>query len=122
MTEFVLRSYELPQSTADCDKGPKIEFTPGKLNVHYDYYSDVDEGWVNVRFNKAISQKFIPDNAVTEFMINAYSKICIVSNSKWLMEIKSNAKHQVNDSINHFIIYFDHNGCLEVLAESFSIE
>lgn len=122
MNEFILSSFELPHSTAECDIGPEIELNPDSLKIRYDYDSVIGEAWVTLIFVGAIAQRFIPDIATTELMTSAYSKVCVIENSSWVAKLKARADSEIFSSLKHYMVYFDHNGCLEVLARDFSVE
>lgn len=122
MNECIASSVELPHSTAECDTGPEILFKPGSLTVRYDYDSDIGESWGKMVFLGAIAQRFIPDIVTTELMTNCYSKICVIENSSWIAELEDRTDSEIFSSLKHFMVYFDHNGCLEVLAREFSLE
>lgn len=122
MNECILSSFELPHSTAECDIGPEIKFNPGSLKIRYDYDSEIGEAWATLIFVGAIAQRFIPDIVTTELMTNAYSKVCVIENSSWIGELESRADSEVFSSLKHYMVYFDHNGCLEVLARDFTLE
>ncbi len=117
--EKIMSSIELPYSTADCEEGPEILFRPGSLKLRYD--TDSEDVWVTVIFCGAIAYRFIPDYCVTESMVAAYSKICIIENSDWIAELNQNSEFDFSPSIKHYSIFFDHNGYLEVLARSYDI-
>ncbi len=54
-------------------------------------------------------------------MVQAYSKVAAVSESPWLKELESAASSSritLRSGLRHFITYFDHVGCLEVVALS----
>jgi len=122
MNESIASSVELPHSTAECDAGPEILFNPGSLTVRYDYDSDIGETWSTLVFLGAIAQRFIPDIVTTELMTSAYSKVCVIENSSWIAELEARTDSEIFNSVKHYMVYFDHNGCLEVLARDFSVK
>lgn len=125
MAKIARTFLELPQSTAECDKGPEVRFRPGQIMVRYDYESETGVTWVTLRFTSALALKFTPDIATNELMVSAYSKICEIENSSWLRDLKNNALAQgaeMPDSLRHFLLYFDHYGCVEVIAENVALE
>lgn len=119
MNQKIVTIFELPHSTADCDYGPKIEFTSGEMKLSYDYEGEDTELWFALGFEGALATRFTPDISVTEQMVSAYSKVCECVNSEWLAQLVSEAKKHGSkfpDGFKHLFVYFDHYGCVEVIA------
>lgn len=55
---------------------------------------------------------------------DTYDTVCEVTESDWVTELRSDAVPEWRDRwiMRHFIIYVDSFGCLEVVAESASLE
>lgn len=125
MREKAVTLFELPYPTADCDEGPRMDFVPGMLKLSYDYENEEGVSWVTLEFDGAIASQFIPDISVTERMLSAYSRVCECLNSEWIADLTLEAqKHGAtfpNDR-RHLFVYFDHAGCIEVLASNVKIE
>ncbi|HEY4248179.1 MAG TPA: hypothetical protein VGM64_15115 [Lacunisphaera sp.] len=114
----------LPHSTADCNQSPEINFTLGRLDLSYDYLNTEPGKKVTLRFARAVAVKFTPDSAITADMVKAYSKVCMIEDSPWITELSDNAKQNseiIFEQTKHLIIYFDHYGCVEVLASELEI-
>lgn len=129
---------DLPQSTGQCEEGPLIDYAMGNaispvLRVRYDVegYEDSDEDepvwspvWTSVVFADALAMRFTPESGTTEIMADAYSCVCEVINSEWLATLEDrfvDAHHELPPSYRHLMIFFDHYGCLEVIAASASV-
>jgi len=123
MNEFLTHVQQLPYSTAECDIGPIIDFKPGKLSVRYDNETDSGRVWTTVFFLGAVASKITPAVAATVMHIDAYSRVCVVENSRWLHELKSRVKHieGIFENLRHFVLYFDHECAVEVLAQSLQV-
>lgn len=107
---------------------------PRELKVRYDTYIfeelNAEERtagaivWTTVIFSAVIGMRFIPDVATTLTMVKAYSVVAEVENSNWLAALRKQAAKsdmRIPDTFNHYMIYFDHVGCLEVIAMSVRI-
>ena len=124
MSEQVKILTVLPHSTGDCIHGPAIKFSLGEMELTYDYLSGSGEQWAVLRFVRALAVKFTPDLAVSAEMIKAYSKVCWMDDSVWLMQtMQSAADHAgtIPEDTKHLLLYFDHYGCVEVLAQGVEI-
>ncbi len=111
---------KLPFSTGQCDFGPEVQFRPGECVVRYDYTGeDLKISWVTVRFRAAIGTRFTPDPFVAADVLEAYSRVCIHRSSPWLTTLRAHPNHhQLRSELRHYLMYFDHKGGLEVIAES----
>lgn len=55
---------------------------------------------------------------------DTYDTVCEVKESDWVAELRNDAVPEWRDRwvMRHFIVYFDSFGCLEVIAESASLD
>jgi hypothetical protein len=110
---------DLPSSTAEADEGPVIEQCPGKLTVRYDLENESGVVWTTLAFDGAMASRFTPDPACEAWMVGAYSRVCVVDESPWLEELRrlsAKSGERIPDDRRHLLVYFDHHGCLEVVA------
>ncbi len=124
MNQKIVTLFELPHSTADCDHGPKIEFTLGVMKLSYDYEGEDAKLWLTLEFDGAVATRFTPDISVTEQMVSAYSKVCECVNSEWLSQLVLEARKHGStfpNGLKHVFVYFDHYGCVEALARDVKI-
>lgn len=115
---------KLPYSTAECDAGPIIEAHPGKVVVRYDHPESDGIIWTQIIFSSAVAYRFTPDSASTELHVKAYSRICEITDSEWLNKLRQQAQLHgltIGKTLRHFMIYFDHHGSFEVIAEIYDI-
>lgn len=113
-------------TTAETEAGPVVERRLGEVSVRYDHEDNVGAPvWVTVRFNGAIGLRYTTYAACTALMVRAYSAVGEVENSEWVRNILHTAaasEMPLLEPNRHFIIYFDHYGCVEVVAASFEVE
>ena len=57
-------------------------------------------------------------------MTSTYDSVCEIEESDWVAELRQDAVAEWRDHwvMRHFMIYLDGFGCLEVVAESASLE
>jgi hypothetical protein len=114
----------LPTSTGEADVGPILEYKPNQLWVSYDVEdSNGVKVSTTVRFREAIGIKFTPDQGCAAIMVEAYSRVCEFETSDWKRQIlETNPSLELPASTRHFVLYFDHYGCLEVLADEVGLD
>ena len=121
MEQTISESRELPISTGATEFGPVVERNSTDLFVRF---SDCDKDGL-ITFTGVLAFRFVPDISCSNFHLEAYSKICKVSNSVWLSELDNEAKqqgHKLSPNIIHYMIYFDHHGALEVAGTDCKID
>lgn len=99
-----------------------------KFEVRYTYPShNEDFNPASLIFEYALAYKWTGQPAATPDMLNAYDTVVEVQDSQWLREIKSITRSAPEHlgktspselNLRHYMVYFDDNGCLEVIAES----
>jgi hypothetical protein len=116
--EQVREVLRLPTSTAEADAGPILEYRPDELWVTYDAQGSTGGTvWTTLLFRDAIAIKFTPEQGCTPILIQAYSRVCEFESSDWKRAIQdTNPDLELPMSTRHFFLYFDDQGCLEVLA------
>ncbi len=116
---------DLPYPTSGCDEGPLVEQRPGVITVRYDAEGEDGTEWTMIVFRRAIAQRFTPEVAITPLMVEADSCMCEVDHSGWLAAMRERASQQHSEiplSQRHFMVFFDHYGCLEVVADSIEVK
>jgi len=110
---------DLPFSTAECCVGPTIHFAPGECRLKYDA-EDESGGvvWTEIEFAGALAIVYTPDALVTAEMVEAYSKVSVRMDSPWIGSYRGQGRHPLPQGLKHFVVYFDHSGCVEILAQS----
>lgn len=115
----------LPRTTGECDLGPIFEGGFGELQIRYDVEGTEGPVWTTIRFERAVAVRTTPDPAVSKFMVEAFSRICEVEESSWLQVLQQSSTiggGNFWENLHHFVVYFDHEGCIEVAAQSVSVE
>jgi hypothetical protein len=115
-----IAALRLPYSTGECDVGPVIEHRPGQLIVRYDAESDGGPVWTSIEFMMVVALRFTLDPSCVAWMVSAYSQVREVVDSPWkreLRELAATNRVLLSASARHFVVYFDHIGCWEVLAD-----
>jgi hypothetical protein len=121
----LLQVLQLPFSTAECEVGPIVEHQPGRLTLRYDAEGEEGIVWTVLGFAMVVALRFTPDPACSAWMVQAYSKVCETVDSTWIDDLRSTAEKRgavLSASARHFVIYFDHVGCWEVLADTVRLE
>ena len=116
MLREVLR---LPYSTAECEQGPIVEHSRGRMTLRYDTEEAGQIVWTVVRFAGVLAVRFTPDPACPPWLIGAYSRVSEVETSEWLRDLSSAATGRgeaLTANARHLAIYFDHIGCWEAIA------
>lgn len=114
--------HQLPFSTANCDESPKIDFVLGKLNLLFDYSNGPPRKYAEIVFSGAIILNFTPDALVSEEMIDAYSNVCEYDASEWLVQCREKSNPGLRPGLKHYRVYFDHYGCVDVIAEEWVLK
>jgi hypothetical protein len=115
----------LPFSTAECDFGPIVEHRPGHLTLRYDAEGEEGILWTVLEFSMVLAARFTPDVACEPWMVEAYSRVCEAEGAAWIEQLRSIAAGRgmpLPGTARHFVIYFDHVGCWEVLADDVELE
>ena len=113
-------------STAETEEGPIIDHRLRGTTIRYDYEGPTGApDWVTIQFSSGGPMRFTHDPACTELMIGAYSAVAEIQDSEWIAALNlatSIERERLPDSLKHFVVYFDHYGCIEVVAASFEVE
>lgn len=124
MSERLREVLHLPRTTGECDSGPLFEGGFGEVQVRYDVEGEEGPVWTTIRFRGAVAVRTTPDVAVSRYMLEAFSRVCEVEGSSWVEELReagAKAGGNYGESLRHFVVYFDHEGCIEVAAQSASL-
>lgn len=111
----------LPEPSTSSVSGVRLEFPGGALRLQFDYDRDgviYNSGLLfkNVRAHRHTADSHCPAWKIEK----AYDNLIEVSSSKLVEELlESTAEDQCSSwALNHYMIYFDSDGCYEVIAES----
>lgn len=108
-----------------CELGPKISKVGSVVEVEYD--SEADDGsrcWTTISFQGATAFRFTPESGCDEFQVSAYDCIAISPDSDWIAALRKeyeSVQHNMSTECRHYLVFFDHHGCVEVIAAGYSI-
>lgn len=120
-----LKVLELPLPSTALIHGPSLCTNGGDLLLSLDFD---DEGWRRsacLRFAKQRAfQKRAETYCTAWHVTDTFDTVCEVQGSKWVQELRAASQVEWRDHwvMRHFIIYVDSFGCLEVVAESASLD
>lgn len=105
-------------STAECDEGPIVRLAPGAASIIYDGEGPHGVSWTRINFAMPLATRFTSDTMTAPWMLEAYSRVCEYEESDWLLELATAAAGRPSAlaQAHHYVVYFDHWGCVEVVA------
>lgn len=113
--------YSLPEPSTSSVSGVYLEFPGRILKLYFDYDRDgviYSSGLLfkNVRAHSHVAESHCPAWKIEK----AYDSLVKISNSSLVKElVESTAEDQRTSwKLNHYMIYFDSDGCYEIVAES----
>ena len=76
-----------------------------------------------IRFTNPIAHRSIAEIHCKLWHLDAYDTICKIENSDWAKELKAATPKELKDTcpMNHYAIYLDGAGFIEVIADEVSI-
>lgn len=113
MEELVWR---LPAPSQEFLHGPHILVAPGKVTLRWD--AENDEGtyeWSSAEFTGVEAVTFTAHDSCTPDQARAYDRLVRVDPSDMLPSLRG----ATSKFLQHYRIYFDEIGCLDVVAEDF---
>jgi hypothetical protein len=113
--------YILPEPSTSSISGVRLEFPGGTLSLLFDYDRDGEVYNGGLVFKKVRSHSHTAESHCPAWKIEiSYDKLVKLSDSEVIKELLENtSKDQQNSwSLNHYMIYFDSDGCYEIIAES----
>lgn len=113
--------YLLPEPSTSSVSGVRLDFPGGVLSLCFDYDRDgvvYNSGLLfkNVRAHCHTAESHCPAGKIEK----AYDNLIQISESRWVEELLESTAEDQRSSwhLNHYMIYFDSDGCYEVIAES----
>lgn len=115
--------------------GPKVYFRPGQVTLEYDYLHESEEAqWVKIEFTNVIAFRFIEEifcGLCLDFVGDGLITLN-VEESQWLRQLKGewdklfqsrNSQSSATSEFHfqHFGVWFNDEGCYEIVAREFSI-
>ncbi len=113
--------YVLPEPSTSSISGVRLEFPGGTLRLLFDYDKDGITCNSGLMFKRVRAHSHIAESHCPAWKIEAsYDKLVKISDSELIKELlESTVEDQrASFSLNHYMIYFDSDGCYEIVAES----
>lgn len=117
------KCYTLPAASTSSLSGVKLECPGGVLFLHYDYDKEGYAYNSSLKFEKVRAHLHVADLHCPAWKIeSSYDQLVQITDSEWVKKLlESTADDQHNSwQLNHYMIYFDGEGCFEIVAESWS--
>lgn len=116
-----IECYMLPEPSTSSVSGVRLEFPGETLSLYFDYDRDGTIYNSGLRFRKVRAHCHVAEIHCSAWKIeNAYDRLVKFSRSKWVDELIESTPSDQRDSwiLNHYMIYFDSDGCYEIIADS----
>jgi hypothetical protein len=116
--------FSLPYPSTAAIREPTLTIQEGGVQLSLVCDDDGCERSFNLFFIKSRAFRKREETYCTEWHIEgAYDTVCEIEESDWITELRSDAIPEWRDrwTMRHFMIYIDSFGCLEVIAESASL-
>lgn len=120
-----LKILELPLPSTAVIRGPTLCTDGGELLLSMDFDDEGRKLSASIRFIKQRAFRMRSEIYCTSWHVtDTFDTLCEVQGSDWVQELRSASVPEWRDRwvMRHFIIYVDSFGCLEVVAESASLD
>jgi hypothetical protein len=108
--------WSLPAPSQEFMQGPHILVSPGKVTLRWDSESVTGTyEWSSAEFTGVEAVAFTANSSCTPEQVRAYDRLVKVEPSDMLSGLRGAGPK----FLQHFRIYFDEIGCLDIVAEEF---
>jgi hypothetical protein len=107
--------WSLPTPSQEFMQGPHILISSGKVTLRWDFEGETGYEWSSAEFTGVEAASFTASDSCTPDQVRAYDRLVKVEPSDMLASLRSAGQK----FLQHFRIYFDEVGCLDVVAEDF---
>jgi|SRR5580698_8485743 hypothetical protein len=108
--------WSLPAPSQEFMQGPHILISPGKVTLRWDFERETGTyEWSSAEFTGVEAVSFTAHSSCTPDQARAYDRLVKVEPSDILPGLRGAG----SKFLQHFRIYFDEVGCLDVVAEDF---
>jgi len=117
--------FALPFPSTAVIRGPVLCTDGGDLLLSMDFDDDGQRRSASLRFVKQRAFRKRSEIYCTGWHVkDTYDMLCEIKESDWVAELRNDAVPDWRNRwvMRHFIIYVDSFGCLEVIAESTSLD
>lgn len=108
--------WSLPAQSQEFMQGPHVLISPRGVTLRWDYETDAGTyEWSSADFTGVEAMTFTAHSSCTPDQARAYDRLVKVDPSDMLTSLRGAGPK----FLQHFRIYFDEVGCLDVVAEDF---
>jgi hypothetical protein len=115
----------LPLSSTTLIRGPSLRTDASDLLFSMDFDDGGQQRSASLRFVKQRAFRMRSEIYCTAWHVtDTFDTVCEVQGSDWVQELRSASVPEWRDHwvMHHFMIYVDSFGCIEVVAESASLD
>jgi hypothetical protein len=113
--------WSLPVLSQEFREGPVVELDRRALRLRYDYETETGEyAWQEIVFEGVEAFAFTGHSSCTADMIDAYDALVEIVDSAWVARLRE-AQREPAPDLRHLRIYFDENGCYDIVATAFEL-
>ncbi len=120
-----LKVLELPLASTAVIGDPTLRTDGGDLLLSMDFDDAGQRRSARLRFVKQRAFRKRAETYCTSWHVkDTFDTVCEVQGSDWVQELRTAAQPEWRDRwvMRHFMVYVDSFGCLEVVAESASLD
>lgn len=111
----------LPEPSTSSLSGVWLEFLGADLTLRFDYDRNGSAYNSGLVFKKVRAHKYVAETHCPAWKIEmAYDKLVELNQSDFIQDILQNTDPRDLQDMNHYMIYFDGDGCFEIASESWS--
>lgn len=121
---MMIECFILPEPSTSSVSGVRLEFPGAVLWLYFDYEKDGVICRSGLRFDKVRAHSHVSEMHCPAWKIeNSYDKLVKISKSDWIKELNESTEGDLQSSwvFNHYMIYFDGDGCYEIVADSWEV-
>jgi hypothetical protein len=113
--------YELPVPSTSLDGAVEVRDLDAGVTISFDFWRDGKKHRGAIEFRKVRAYRFRAEiHCTAEQVEDAYDTLVEVKESSWAAEIRADTEPRWRNTwvLRHFMIYFDSDGCYELLADA----
>lgn len=116
--------FTLPEPSTSSVSGVRLEYPGGVLRLYFDYDRDGVIYNSGLLFKNVRAHIHTADSHCVAWKIEkSYDSLVKITGSKLVKELLESTVEDQRDSwvLNHYMIYFDSDGCYEIVAEDWKV-
>jgi hypothetical protein len=111
-----LAVWDLPAPSREFMLGPQILISPGTVTLRWDFAGESGGyEWSSAQFAGVEAVRFTAHDSCTPEQVRPYDRVVEIQPSDLVPDLRAAGPR----FLQHFRIYFDEAGCLDVVAEEF---